>query len=44
MRCLGVEIEDLQGLGLVTQFLQAQDIAVHGGRIAGYVDYASGHS
>ena len=39
---VGVKVINLQGLGLVSQFSQAQDIAVHGGRITGNIDNAFG--
>ena len=42
MWSLGVEVKDLQSLGLVSQFFQSQYIAMHGGRVTGHVDNASG--
>ena len=42
MRRLWVEIKESETLGLVAQLGEALDIAVHGGWVAGDIDYAPG--
>lgn len=42
MARLGIEIKELEGIGLVAQLGEALDVTVHGGRIAGDIDYFLG--